>query len=135
MQYTYIMKKYSFIFALIISFFYISCSSDSYNIFLTTTEPDTINIENIVIPSSIIAETATLIDYRNDSKKLEDNNKLKIIEENIGVDKIVVMVQKEVGNRFKANPNTKDYGSFHMTINTEVEDPHSIFDFLDNFWF
>lgn len=38
-------------------------------------------IENIVIPSSIIAETATLIDYRNDSKKLEDNNKLKIIEE------------------------------------------------------
>lgn len=52
MQYTYIMKKYSFIFALIISFFYISCSSDSYNIFLTTTEPDTINIENIVIPNS-----------------------------------------------------------------------------------
>ena len=41
---------------------------------------------------------------------------LKIIEENINVDKIVVMVQKEVGNRFKANPNTKDYGSLSVFI-------------------
>lgn len=35
----------------------------------------------------------------------------------------------------KLNKFIDDYGSFHMTINTEVEDPHSIFDFLDNFWF
>lgn len=41
---------------------------------------------------------------------------LKIIEEDINVDKIVVMVQKEVGNRFKANPNTKDYNSLSVFI-------------------
>lgn len=37
--------------------------------------------------------------------------------------------------RDKLNKFIDDYGSFHMTINTEVEDPYSIFDFLDNFWF
>ena len=37
--------------------------------------------------------------------------------------------------REKLNKFIDDYGSFHMTINTEVEDPYSIFDFLDNFWF
>lgn len=41
---------------------------------------------------------------------------LKIIEEDINIDKIVVMVQKEVGNRFKANPNTKDYNSLSVFI-------------------
>ena len=37
--------------------------------------------------------------------------------------------------RERLNKFIDDYGSFHMTINTEVEDPYSIFDFLDNFWF
>lgn len=37
--------------------------------------------------------------------------------------------------REKLNKFIDDYSSFHMTINTEVEDPYSIFDFLDNFWF
>ena len=37
--------------------------------------------------------------------------------------------------REKLNKFIDDYGSFHMTINTEVEDPYSIFDFWDNFWF
>ena len=37
--------------------------------------------------------------------------------------------------REKLNKFIDDYGSFHMTINTEVEDPYSIFDFLDNFCF
>lgn len=37
--------------------------------------------------------------------------------------------------REKLNKFIDDYGSFHMTINTEVENPYSIFDFLDNFWF
>ena len=37
--------------------------------------------------------------------------------------------------REKLNKFIDDYGSFHMTIKTEVEDPYSIFDFLDNFWF
>ena len=42
---------------------------------------------------------------------------LKIIEDKINVDKIVVMVQKEVGDRFKALPNTKDYGSLSVYLN------------------
>jgi 16S rRNA (adenine1518-N6/adenine1519-N6)-dimethyltransferase len=42
---------------------------------------------------------------------------IKIIESNLNVDKIVVMVQKEVGNRFKAQPNTKDYSSLSVYLN------------------
>lgn len=41
---------------------------------------------------------------------------MKIIEDKIPVDKIVVMVQKEVGNRFKAEPNSKDYGSLSIFL-------------------
>lgn len=41
----------------------------------------------------------------------------KIIEDELSVDKIVVMVQKEVGNRFKAVPGTKDYGSLTIYLN------------------
>lgn len=41
----------------------------------------------------------------------------KLIEEDIPVDKIVVMVQKEVGDRFKAKPGTKDYGSLTIYLN------------------
>lgn len=42
---------------------------------------------------------------------------VKLIEDDIGVDKIVVMVQKEVGDRFKANPGTKDYSSLSVFLN------------------
>lgn len=42
---------------------------------------------------------------------------IKFIEDNIPVDKIVVMVQKEVGDRFKATPNTKDYNSLSIYLN------------------
>lgn len=42
---------------------------------------------------------------------------IKLIEERIPVDKIVVMVQKEVGNRFKARPNTKEYNSLSIFLN------------------
>lgn len=42
---------------------------------------------------------------------------IKLIEDGIPVDKLVVMVQKEVGNRFKAEPKTKDYGSLSVFIN------------------
>ena len=42
---------------------------------------------------------------------------LKIIEDRVNVDKIVVMVQKEVEDRFKAEPNTKDYGSLSVYLN------------------
>lgn len=42
---------------------------------------------------------------------------IKIIEDSIVVDKIVVMVQKEVGDRFKAKPNSKDYSSLSVYLN------------------
>lgn len=42
---------------------------------------------------------------------------VKIIESEIPVDKIVVMVQKEVGDRFKAQPGTKDYNSLSVYLN------------------
>lgn len=42
---------------------------------------------------------------------------MQIIESKIDVDKIVVMVQKEVGDRFKARPNTKDYNSLSVFLN------------------
>lgn len=41
----------------------------------------------------------------------------KIIEDGIDVDKMVVMVQKEVGARFKATPGNKEYGSLSVYIN------------------
>ncbi len=42
---------------------------------------------------------------------------LKIIEDKLNVEKIVVMVQKEVGDRFKAEPGCKDYGSLSIFLN------------------
>ena len=42
---------------------------------------------------------------------------MKLIQDNINLDKIVVMVQKEVGDRFKAKPNTKDYNSLSVYLN------------------
>lgn len=42
---------------------------------------------------------------------------IKLIEDKINVDKIVVMVQKEVGDRFKAVPGTKDYSSLSVFLN------------------
>ena len=42
---------------------------------------------------------------------------IKFIEDCIPVDKIVVMVQKEVGDRFKALPNTKEYNSLSIYLN------------------
>lgn len=41
---------------------------------------------------------------------------MKLIEDKIPVDKIVVMVQKEVGDRFKAKPGSKDYGSLSIFL-------------------
>ena len=42
---------------------------------------------------------------------------VKIVEENIQIDKLVIMVQKEVGDRFKALPNTKNYNSLSIYLN------------------
>lgn len=46
---------------------------------------------------------------------------MKLIEEKIAVDKIVIMVQKEVGNRFRAEPNSKDYSSLSVFLNYYFE--------------
>lgn len=46
---------------------------------------------------------------------------IKIIEDKIPVDKIVVMVQKEVGDRFKATPGSKDYSSLSIYLNYYFE--------------
>lgn len=42
---------------------------------------------------------------------------VKIIEDKLNVDKIVVMVQKEVGDRFRATVGTKDYSSLSIYLN------------------
>ena len=42
---------------------------------------------------------------------------VKIIEDGIDVDKMDLMVQKEVGDRFKAVPGTKDYSSLSIYLN------------------
>ncbi len=41
---------------------------------------------------------------------------IKFIEDKIDVQKLVFMVQKEVGNRFKAVPKSKDYGSLTVYL-------------------
>ena len=41
----------------------------------------------------------------------------KIIGDNINPDKMVFMVQKEVGDRFKATPGSKDYNSLSIYLN------------------
>lgn len=46
---------------------------------------------------------------------------IKLIEDKIPVDKIVVMVQKEVGDRFRATPNTKEYNSLSIFLNYYFE--------------
>ena len=42
---------------------------------------------------------------------------IKLIKDKLNIDKMVVMVQKEVGNRFKAKPNTKEYNSLSVYLN------------------
>lgn len=41
----------------------------------------------------------------------------KVIKEKIDVDKMVIMVQKEVGDRFMAQPKTKEYNSLTVYLN------------------
>ncbi len=42
---------------------------------------------------------------------------MKLIESKVLIDKIVIMVQKEVGDRLCAKANTKDYGSLTVFLN------------------
>jgi len=41
----------------------------------------------------------------------------KIIEDKIDIDKMIIMVQKEVGARFMAKPNSKEYNSLTIYLN------------------
>lgn len=41
---------------------------------------------------------------------------MKLLEERLPVESIVVMVQKEVADRFAAQPGTKDYGSLSVAV-------------------
>lgn len=41
----------------------------------------------------------------------------KLIDDNVNVDKMVVMVQREVGDRFNAKPDTKNYNSLTVFLN------------------
>jgi len=41
----------------------------------------------------------------------------KLIDEDIKLEKMILMVQKEVADRFCANPNTKDYSSLTIFLN------------------
>ncbi len=42
---------------------------------------------------------------------------MKLVESNLIFNKIVMMVQEEVGDRFAATPNTKNYGSITVFLN------------------
>ena len=46
---------------------------------------------------------------------------MKVIEDKLPVEKLVVMVQKEVGDRFKAVPGSKDYGSLSVYLNNSFD--------------
>ena len=41
----------------------------------------------------------------------------KLLEENLNIQSIIVMIQKEVAHRIVAKPNTKDYGALSIFIN------------------
>lgn len=41
---------------------------------------------------------------------------MKFLEEKVKVDSLVVMIQKEVGDRMQASPNSKDYGSLSIAV-------------------
>jgi len=55
----------------------------------------------------------------------------KVIDQDIDIDKMVVMVQKEVGDRFNANVNTKNYNSLSVFLQYHF-DIHKIMDVSRN---
>lgn len=58
---------------------------------------------------------------------------MKLLEERLPLDNIVVMVQKEVADRMAAKPGTKDYGSLSVAVQYYCEPkvvcvvPHTVF--------
>ena len=100
---------------------------------IDTTVKDILN-ENIKDLNNVevIYQDFLKIDVNNDLKKYEYKKLYvvanlpyyittpiitKIIEDELDVDKIVAMVQKEVGDRFKANVGTKYYNSLTIYLN------------------
>lgn len=58
---------------------------------------------------------------------------MKLLEENLQIEQITVMVQKEVGERFTATPNGKEYGAITVSINYYTEPSIAIDVPRDNF--
>lgn len=58
---------------------------------------------------------------------------MKLLEERLKIDKIVVMVQKEVADRLSSGPGSKDYGAITVAVkyysdaNTIVKVPNTVF--------
>lgn len=58
---------------------------------------------------------------------------MKLLEERLDIDKIVVMVQKEVADRLSSGPGCKDYGAITIAVqyysdaNTIVKVPNTVF--------
>ena len=58
---------------------------------------------------------------------------MKLLEENVSASSIVVMMQKEVAERIKANPGTKEYGAlsvavqYYCTVDDIVDVPKEVF--------
>jgi 16S rRNA (adenine1518-N6/adenine1519-N6)-dimethyltransferase len=58
---------------------------------------------------------------------------MKLLEEKLDIDKIVVMVQKEVADRLSSSPGSKDYGAITIAVqyysdaNTIVKVPNTVF--------
>lgn len=65
-------------------------------------------------------------------KELSDTRKIRAKEVE---DAYKARIEADKNYREKLNKFIDDYGSFHMTFNTEVDDSFSFLDFLDNFWF
>lgn len=42
---------------------------------------------------------------------------MKLIDDGLDIEKVVIMIQKEVADRFSAKPKTKDYGSITVYLN------------------
>lgn len=65
-------------------------------------------------------------------KELAEQRKIRAKEVE---DAYKARIEADKNYREKLNKFIDDYGSFHMTFDTEVDDTFSFFDFLDNFCF
>lgn len=65
-------------------------------------------------------------------KKLSETRKVRAKEVE---DAYKARLEADKVYREKLNKFINDYGSFHMTLDTEVEDSFNIFDLLDSFYF